>query len=787
MREAHTARMLPTQKIVLPGTSSWLIFSVSTGFMLTAIYYTWHLIGPFAYGGADGKILLSEIEVFRRYGSPFASHILNPLEGMAAFNSPLNLWLNPVLVPFLLLPADVAALVSTAMGFVCLSAASFALARRFGVGLPGAVLGAQFSVITFPPFHATTGFTSLFQLVPSVAASTALLMIAGCFLFQIKNRGIRAVLIGAAAIVIVAFCALLIDPAWFVGAVFILAPLGLFAVLDAPSADARIGRTLALAICAAVFWATGQLDYLHGLFAYSSRLYFPQEWTRPQDSIYASFVFSSPFLLVTYAVFAVGWVLAIVLGRRGERRLGAMALFAFGIFIIEAGLYLFAPFDWIATIPVYYEIVVAVIYILAAVVGWCALVRFVIQWTLALISFAAGTRRSLLSRSGLGLSLTPFFSTLVGPAIVIWYDHAILPGTSHTHKLLGYFSEAWPDDHELVEYLRPRIALHEGASFRGSVLLYPYFDYGNQLTLSLLWRYSVPTLNEYNMFRSPTLYYVLTRTPRDWIERHYGKMPGLDRSAIRQSAFLPVRPFVDPQFIKLEEAWGVRFAAIAQQQAKSEELIGAAIGEPNPLASGAALRLSTPVRSVAGVARAYDLYEFSDPNIGNFSPVDPILDTLAATTFNRLLHPAFDFRRSIIVSEPLAEPLVPASDFAMHFERGGVRLAGHSTGTSVVLLPIQFSHCLMLDNPASGRVVRANLLQTGVVFHEEIDARLSFSFGPFNPGCRNRDLEDLERLGITGSILDAVPRSIRHPRAVEHLRDLPLAVGRVLREIRPLP
>src|SRR5947208_8971662 len=30
-------------------------------------------------------------------------------------------------------------------------------------------------------------------------------------------------------------------------------------------------------------------------------------------------------------------------------------------------------------------------------------------------------------------------------------------------------------------------------------------------------------------------------------------------------------------------------------------------------------------------------------------------------------------------------PLVPASDFRMHFEQGGVRLAGHSEGTSVVL------------------------------------------------------------------------------------------------------
>ena len=123
----------------------------------------------------------------------------------------------------------------------------------------------------------------------------------------------------------------------------------------------------------------------------------------------------------------------------------------------------------------------------------------------------------------------------------------------------------------------------------------------------------------------------------------------------------------------------------------------------------------------------------------------------------------------------------------MHFEQGGVRLAGHSEGTSVVLLPVQFSHCLTLDNPASGQVVRANLLQTGVVFRQEINALLSFRFGPFSPGCRNQDLQDLERLGISGSGLDTVPTRIRHPRAVEHLSDLPLAVGRVLSEIRRLP
>jgi hypothetical protein len=191
MYEDRVVRVAPTRRPLPRSMPNWirpgLIFAASTVLMLAAIYNIWHLIGPFAYGGGDGKVLLSEIEVFRRYAPPFASHVLNPLEGMAAFNSPLNLWLNPVLAPFLLLPPATAALASTAMGFVCLSATVFALTRSFGVGLPGALLGAQFAVIAFPPFHATAGFTSLFQLVPSVAASTALLMIAGCFLYRIRG------------------------------------------------------------------------------------------------------------------------------------------------------------------------------------------------------------------------------------------------------------------------------------------------------------------------------------------------------------------------------------------------------------------------------------------------------------------------------------------------------------------------------------------------------------------------------------------------------------------------
>ena len=57
----------------------WLLFAASTLLMLAPLRLIWAKIGPFAYGGGDGKLLLGEIAAFRRYSEPFASHLLNPL------------------------------------------------------------------------------------------------------------------------------------------------------------------------------------------------------------------------------------------------------------------------------------------------------------------------------------------------------------------------------------------------------------------------------------------------------------------------------------------------------------------------------------------------------------------------------------------------------------------------------------------------------------------------------------------------------------------------------------
>jgi hypothetical protein len=78
---------------------------------------------------------------------------------------------------------------------------------------------------------------------------------------------------------------------------------------------------------------------------------------------------------------------------------------------------------------------------------------------------------------------------------------------------------------------------------------------------------------------------------------------------------------------------------------------------------------------------------------------------------------------------------------------GGFHITGHSDGTSLVILPQQFTHCLKTSD-SRVRIVRANLMWTGVVFSGDIDTDIWFAYGMFSPGCRRDDLADMKRLGL---------------------------------------
>jgi hypothetical protein len=78
---------------------------------------------------------------------------------------------------------------------------------------------------------------------------------------------------------------------------------------------------------------------------------------------------------------------------------------------------------------------------------------------------------------------------------------------------------------------------------------------------------------------------------------------------------------------------------------------------------------------------------------------------------------------------------------------GGFHITGHSDGTSLVILPQQFTNCLKTSD-SRVRMVRANLMWTGVVFSGDIDTDIRFGYGMFSPGCRRNDLADMRRLGL---------------------------------------
>lgn len=101
--------------------------------------------------------------------------------------------------------------------------------------------------------------------------------------------------------------------------------------------------------------------------------------------------------------------------------------------------------------------------------------------------------------------------------------------------------------------------------------------------------------------------------------------------------------------------------------------------------------------------------------------------------------PDFDFGRQVVLSEPISGPLVPARDMLLTIN--GFHVSGKSDGTSLVVLPYQFSNCLhALDSRV--RVVRANRMMAGLIFSGGLDTNIVFDYGLFSPACRRADLAD---------------------------------------------
>jgi len=118
-----------------------------------------------------------------------------------------------------------------------------------------------------------------------------------------------------------------------------------------------------------------------------------------------------------------------------------------------------------------------------------------------------------------------------------------------------------------------------------------------------------------------------------------------------------------------------------------------------------------------------------------------------------LADPAVDLATAAVLTTPgHLPPLVPASGSRLIVERGGYRLEAESPGTSLLVLPVEFSRCLTATLTSTGptppRLLRANLTMAAVLFSGRVEGTLRLRYGPFSSGCRIEDWREAEALHL---------------------------------------
>jgi hypothetical protein len=143
------------------------------------------------------------------------------------------------------------------------------------------------------------------------------------------------------------------------------------------------------------------------------------------------------------------------------------------------------------------------------------------------------------------------------------------------------------------------------------------------------------------------------------------------------------------------------------------------------------------------------LSEIGSPNLGNYFPDKVTVVNNIGDAIERLKNP-IDLRHEIILFEPMTAELTSAATSRFYLERNGdIHVVAESRGTSLLLLPFEFSNCEKIESISStARLVRANVSQTAVLFTGAADLRISYRFGPLDGmWCRVRDSLEFDRLG----------------------------------------
>ncbi len=393
-----------------------------------------------------------------------------------------------------------------------------------------------------------------------------------------------------------------------------------------------------------------------------------------------------------YLVWALGWLLGLLTLSGRVRMLVTTGVTSFLLLFGYTLLYLLLNVPWLAPLPVYLAHGLVPLFVISAVAGYWGGLRVAAQSAheiVAIVIQRAGDAWSRLgaakrarlpvprsfhgdgapaqSRLRFLTAVAAFIAVGIIPAAVA--DFAVRQGP----VIAESFHEHWPDEPELTRFFEDKIGLEVGRPFRGSVHFWPY-NYAIGLTVKGLWARGIPTVMQYGQLVTPPSFYFATA---------FAKRPGGSNGFV----LIPGQSQSWESYRKALQLLGARYYVVAPQGFPPS-------AHPNVPVS------TFPHRPLSGEHGLWYVYEIPHPNIGDYSPTEVMTAQSGAEIAAMMAEPNFDFTRQVVLSAQVSQPLVPARDMRLSLIRGGLHVSGHSDGSSLVALPLQFSHCLRAARPA---------------------------------------------------------------------------------------
>jgi hypothetical protein len=237
---------------------------------------------------------------------------------------------------------------------------------------------------------------------------------------------------------------------------------------------------------------------------------------------------------------------------------------------------------------------------------------------------------------------------------------------------------------------------------------------GNDHQTTGLWLKHIPTLHEYNQLITPAFYYLYRQLLSD-------------RTDVSNRSWTNFN-YVDNKILNL---LGVRYLLTTEPDVHNAKQVAHLKNQGNKT--------------------VLYLHEFDQANLSGISAAHVRNLLTPRDVIQEMKSKSFDMREALVVNLPeyVNQQYNPVNESKLSIGRGGIHLQATSNGSSLLILPLEYSSCIKMTVSAgrAPELLRLDVALLGVKFERKVDVILDMRTGPFaNPGCRLSDYQEWKKI-----------------------------------------